>query len=53
MSDSTTLPCDCCVGVARETPAAIYNRPGLSQIAYRVGTQASFRRQPARVTHRP
>ena len=42
MNDSTTLPCDCCAGVTHETPAAIYNRPGLSQIAYRVGTQASF-----------
>ena len=43
MSDSTTLPCVCCDGVARETPAAIFNRPGLSQIAYRVGTHASFK----------
>ena len=43
MSDSTTLPCACCTGVTRETPAAIFNRPRLSQIAYRVGTQASFR----------
>ena len=42
MNDSTTLPCDCCAGLTRETPAVIYNRPGLSQIAYRVGTQASF-----------
>src|SRR3981081_4649458 len=43
MSDSTTLPCLCCDGVTRETPSAIFNRPGLSQIAYRVGTQARFR----------
>ena len=42
MNDSTTLPCGACAGVTRETPAAIYNRAGLSQIAYRVGTYASF-----------
>lgn len=42
MNDSTTLPCGACAGVTRETPAAIYNRVGLSQIAYRVGTYASF-----------
>ena len=43
MSDSTVLPCFCCLGTTRETPAAIGNRPGLSQIAYRVGTHASFK----------
>jgi hypothetical protein len=43
MSDSTTLPCLCCDGVTRETPAAIWNRPRLSQIAYRVGTHANFK----------
>jgi hypothetical protein len=43
MSDSTMLPCACCEGVGRETPAVIFNRPALSQIAYRVGTHASFK----------
>ncbi|HYM73663.1 MAG TPA: putative baseplate assembly protein [Stellaceae bacterium] len=43
MSDSTTLPCFCCEGVTRETPARIWNRPGLTQIAYRIGTHASFK----------
>ena len=35
--------CGCCEGVAAETPAVIDNRPGLSAIAYRVGTHAQFR----------
>lgn len=35
--------CGCCEGVAAETPAVIGNRPGLSAIAYRVGTHAQFR----------
>jgi len=35
--------CECCEGVAKETPAALLNRPGLSAIAYRVGTQAQFK----------
>ncbi|HEX3350154.1 MAG TPA: hypothetical protein VHS58_18850, partial [Acetobacteraceae bacterium] len=43
MSDSTVLPCFCCDGLTRETPAAIWNRPGLSQIAYRVGRHSSFK----------
>jgi hypothetical protein len=43
MSDSTTLPCFCCAGLGRETPAVIYNRPALAQIACRVGTHASFK----------
>lgn len=34
--------CGCCEGVQALTPATISNPPGLSQIAYRVGTQASF-----------
>lgn len=42
MSDSTTLPCGCCTGITQETPAVIFNRPGLTQIARRVGTHASF-----------
>ncbi|MBN9559408.1 MAG: putative baseplate assembly protein [Alphaproteobacteria bacterium] len=43
MSDSTALPCFCCEGVTRETPAVIWNRPGLSQISYRAGRHASFK----------
>ena len=35
--------CDCCVGIAAETPVTIANRPGLSQIAYRVGDWAQFK----------
>ena len=34
----------CCEGLARETPATIDNRPGLSDIAYRAGTHATFKR---------
>lgn len=44
MSDSAALnTCGCCEGISVETPVAIYNRPGLPAIAYRVGTYASFR----------
>ncbi len=47
MASSTDDPalndCGCCEGVAVETPAPIDNRPGLSAIAYRVGTYARFR----------
>jgi hypothetical protein len=47
--------CGCCEPAASPTPVQISNRPGLSAIAYRVGTFASFReamleaigRQPA------
>ena len=35
--------CGCCAGIGVETPLALYNRPGLAAIAYRVGTYASFR----------
>jgi hypothetical protein len=35
--------CDCCAGVTAETPADVLNRPGLSAIAYRVGTQSAFK----------
>jgi predicted phage baseplate assembly protein len=34
--------CGCCEGIHVATPAAIFNRPGLSSLAYRVGTQARF-----------
>ena len=35
--------CGCCEGVSAETPVALQNRPGLSAIAYRVGTHSTFR----------
>lgn len=35
--------CDCCEGIAVETPLAIDNRLGLSVIAYRAGTWATFK----------
>ena len=35
--------CGCCEGLAVETPVAINNRPGLSAIAYRAGTQTQFK----------
>ena len=45
MSDGILDPaaCGCCAGTDIETPAPITNAPGLSTIAYRVGTWASFR----------
>ena len=33
--------CGCCEGIAPATPQRTHNRPGLSAIAYRVGTQAA------------
>lgn len=35
--------CGCCQGVGAETPELIFNRPGLRQISYRVGTQPAFK----------
>ncbi len=35
--------CGCCDGIQAETPATIGNRPGLTAIAYRVGTWAQFK----------
>lgn len=48
MSSGTTQnielnDCGCCEGVSVETPSLINNRPGLSAIAYRIGTHAKFR----------
>lgn len=34
--------CGCCEGMEIITPQEIFNRPGLSQIKYRIGTHASF-----------
>ena len=35
--------CGCCEGVAARTPVEVFNRPGLSAIAYRAGSHAEFR----------
>ncbi len=35
--------CGCCQGVGASTPQPITNRPGLTAIAYRVGTHATFK----------
>lgn len=35
--------CECCEGISVETPAGIQNRPGLSAIAYRIGTHSRFK----------
>ena len=35
--------CHCCDGIEQETPQGLYNRPGLSAIAYRVGTHDQFK----------
>jgi hypothetical protein len=44
-SCESTAPqlCGCCQGIGSLTPELIYNRPGLSAIAYRVGTQGTFK----------
>ncbi len=34
--------CDCCEGVEPSTPLPTANRPGLSQLSYRIGSHASF-----------
>jgi uncharacterized phage protein gp47/JayE len=36
-------PCGCCAANSASSPVTIDNRPGLSAIAYRVGTYGSFR----------
>jgi hypothetical protein len=38
-----TGECGCCGGIAESTPAAVLNLPGLSSLAYRVGTHARFK----------
>ncbi len=37
-----TQPCDCCEGPRVLTPLPTENRPGLSQLSYRIGTHATF-----------
>ena len=34
--------CGCCEGLEIITPLSTYNRPGLSEISYRIGTHAGF-----------
>ena len=38
----TTDICGCCEGIEILTPLSTTNRPGLSQLSYRVGTHATF-----------
>ena len=40
--EETPETCDCCTGVSVLTPVTLFNRPGFSTIAYRVGTHGSF-----------
>ena len=35
--------CGCCEGLSADTPVQVYNRPGLTAIAYRVGTHDQFK----------
>jgi hypothetical protein len=35
--------CGCCEGLTAQTPVELKNRPGLTAIAYRVGTHAKFK----------
>jgi hypothetical protein len=35
--------CSCCEGLTAQTPVEINNRPGLSAISYRIGTQSQFK----------
>ncbi len=42
-SGSADCTCGCCAGTSVQTPALEYNRPGLSALAYRAGTSATFR----------
>src|SRR5262245_58250645 len=47
MSDlmqSASGTCGCCAGLSSEVPGVIDNRPGLSQITYRLGRYESFKR---------
>jgi hypothetical protein len=34
--------CGCCEGISALIPEPLFNRPGLSQVAYRIGTHADF-----------
>ena len=39
--------CGCCEGLAVETPVEVFNNPGLSAIAYRIGTHDQFKQSMA------
>lgn len=43
-SEKTLLQdaCRCCEGVSIQSPIAIYNRPGLAALAYRIGTHSQI-----------
>ncbi len=43
MSQDARNDCGCCAGIDAATPGLLFNRPGLSAIAYRVGTYQTFR----------
>lgn len=43
MSQDVRNACGCCAGIEAATPGLLFNRPGLSAIAYRVGTYQTFR----------
>jgi len=42
-SGKTGCNCGCCAGIAVQTPDVEQNRPGLSEVSYRVGTWATFK----------
>ncbi|MBA2363389.1 MAG: putative baseplate assembly protein [Chloroflexia bacterium] len=44
VGDARVHRCGCCEGLDIRTPVEVYNRPGLSAIAYRAGTHAGFKR---------
>jgi hypothetical protein len=39
---TSAASCGCCSGIANHTPMVVENRPGLTAIAYRVGTHRTF-----------
>ena len=43
MSQDARNECGCCAGIDAATPGLLFNRSGLSAIAYRVGTYQTFR----------
>ena len=43
MASGPSAFCNCCEPAVQATPLATFNRPGLAQIAYRVGTFSTFR----------
>lgn len=43
MSQDARNECGCCAGIGAATPGLLLNRPGLSAIAYRVGSYQTFR----------